>query len=133
MALAPVYDRLSRILGQIAGLIMLSGSSLEAGRISSHLASVKDQLAEAREAFAGLSSPNRLARSFAAAGSAIPALDALAAGLAKRPAGTLRDDAEFGAALDRIAAIRAALHAASAPGLGIGVVDFTSACCAWSR
>lgn len=133
VALAPLFDRLSRILGQVAGLLLLSAAKLEAGRLSSHLASVKDQLAEAREAFAELPAPRRLPASLEAAGRALSALDALATELAERPAGTLHSDGEFMTALDRLAAIRAALVAASAPGLGIGLVDFAGACCAWGR
>jgi hypothetical protein len=131
LALAPLFDRLSRILGQVAGLLLLSGAGLDAERLSSHLAAVKDQLAEAREALTGLRTPRRLPISFKAAGNALSAMEEFTRRLAKRPGGTLGDDAEFKTALDRMAAIRAQLLTASAPSLGIGLVDFASACCAW--
>lgn len=133
LTLAPLFDRLSRILGQIAGLLLLSSAGLNAEHLSNHLASVQDQLAEAREVFTGLPAPRRLRMSFDGAGSALSAMEEFTRQLAKRPGGTLGDDGEFRTALDRLAAIRARLLRASAPSLGIGLVDFASACCAWGH
>jgi len=133
LVLAPLFDRLSRILGQMAGLLMLAAAGLGPERLASHVASLKDQLAAAREGFAGSNAPSRLPAGFAAAGSALAELEELAAQLGSRPAGMLGDDRAFVDALGRLAGIRGRLLAASAPGLGIGLVDFAGACCAWGR
>ena len=133
LALQPLSDRLSRLLGQVAGILHLVSAGTEPNRQLCPLASVRDQLEAARAAFAGFARPRRLAASFRAAGRTLAMLDEILARLERRPATAPGDDREFLRLIERLRVARHQLHAGGALRLGIGIVDFTGACCAFGR
>jgi hypothetical protein len=128
LALRPLFDRLSRLLGQMAGLALLASAGAEPDRQVCHLAVVKAQLQAAHEAFARLARPLHLAGTFDAMGQTLALMEEIMARLDRRPAIALLDDGSFSALTQGLSAARRLLLSGSAPGLGI--VDFAGACCA---
>ena len=128
LALQPLFNKLSRLLGQMAGMALLASAGTEPDRQVCHLASVKAQLQAAHEAYARLARPRHLAGTFHAMGETLALMDETMARLDRRPAIALLDDDSFFALTQGLSAARRLLVTASAPGLGI--VDFAGACCA---
>ena len=128
LALKPLFDRLSRLLGQLAGVALLASAGAEPDRQVCHLAAVKAQLRAAHEAYARLARPRHLAGTFHAMGETLVLIEETMAWLDQRPAIALLDDDSFFALTEALSAARRLLVTASAPGLGI--VDFAGACCA---
>jgi len=128
LALQPLFDRLSRLLGQLAGVALLASAGAEPDRQVCHLAVIKAQLQAAHDAYAGLARPRHLAESFHAMGQTLALLEHTMARLDRRPAIALLDDASFHELTQGLSAARRLLIAGSPPGLGI--VDFAGACCA---
>jgi len=131
LELKPLYDRLSALLGQIAGLLLLSGSrrDLESERL--HLISLHAQCAEAEAAFGDLSPA---ARALAAGEAAARALAMLAEML---EAIDRNLDAARGPmpanVLAQLQSARRLLLMAAAPRLGIKLIDLSAGCCAGSQ
>jgi hypothetical protein len=130
LALQTLFDRLSRLLGQLAGVALLASAGAEPDRQISHLAVVKEQLQAVREALAGLARPRHLAATFHAMVETLALMDEMTAWLDRRPAAAFLDDSAFCTLMERLSAARRLLLAGSAPGLGIGLVDFAGSCCA---
>jgi hypothetical protein len=128
LALKPLFDRLSRLLGQLAGVALLASAGTEPDRQLCHLAVIKTQLQSAREAHARLDPPQRLTGTFHAMGQTLALIDEIMARLDRRPAIALLDDDSFAALTQALSAARRRLLSGSAAGLGI--VDFAGACCA---
>lgn len=128
LALQPLFDRLSRLLGQLAGVALLASAGAEPDRQLCHLAVIKEQLQSVHDAYAGLTRPRHLAESFHAMGQTLATLEQIVARLDRRPAIARLDDALFHELTQRLGAARRLLISGSPPGLGI--VDFTGACCA---
>jgi len=131
LALQPLFDRLSRLLGQLAGVALLASAGAEPDRQLCHLAVAKEQLQSAHEGYARLARPRHLADSFHAMGQALALLEQIMAQLDRRPAIALLDDASFCELTQGLSTARRLLLSASAPDLGI--VDFVGACCALSH
>jgi len=130
VALRPLFDRLSRLLGQLAGLALLASAGTEPERQVGHLTVVKEQLAAVRDALATMDRPRRLAATFRAMAETLARMDAVTARLGRRPAVLLLDDDAFSTLTEELGAARRLLLAGSAPALGIGLVEFSAACCA---
>ena len=128
LVLQPVFDRLSRLLGQLAGVALLASAGAEPDRQDCHLAVIKEQLEAAQEAFARLARPRHLAGTFHAMGATLALIEQVMAQLDRRPVVALLDDDLFSALTQTLAAARRLLLSASAPSLSI--VDFSGACCA---
>lgn len=128
LALQPLFNRLSRLLGQMAGMALLASAGAEPDRQVCHLAAVKAQLQAAHEAYARLARPQHLAGSFHAMGRTLALMEEMVARLERRPAIALLDDDSFFALAQELSAARRVLLSGSAPGLDI--VDFAGACCA---
>jgi hypothetical protein len=133
LALQPLFDRLSRLLGQLAGVALLACAGADSDRQAGHLAVVKEQLEAAHAAFARLVRPQRLADSLHAMAESLALMDEMTACLDRRPAGLFLDDGAFSELLAKLNQARRLLLSGSAPGLGIGLVDFAGACCAFGR
>jgi len=126
MALKPLYDRLSALLGQAAGLLLLMAAGPDPERERLHLIAMRGQYAAAADAL-HLVLPAALPASTAALRQALPLLGEILDKLEeRRPAGEDR----LPALLGRLQAARRLLLAGSAPALGIGLVDLSGACCA---
>ncbi len=128
LALRPLFDRLSRLLGQLAGVALLASAGTEPDRQVCHLAVIKAQLQAAHEAFASLAPPRHLACTFDAMGQTLALIDEIMARLDRRPAIARMDDDSFAALTQALSAARRRLLSGSTAGLGI--VDFAGACCA---
>jgi hypothetical protein len=130
MVLKPVYDRLSALLGQAAGLLLLTaaGADPEAERL--HLVSLSAQYAEAEEALRRMAPQPLLPASAEALCRALPLIREILEALGNRPPAS---DGPLPALLGRLLEARRLLLAGSAPRLGIGLVDLTGACCAGSH
>ncbi len=126
----PLFDALSRLLGQLAGVLLLACAGIEPDRQASHLAMVKEQLQAAHACFAGLARPRHLGATFHAMGQTLALLDDVTARLERHPAAVLPGDGAFGTLMEELSAARRLLLAGSTPALGIGLVDFAGACCA---
>jgi hypothetical protein len=127
MMLKPLYDRLSALLGQAAGLLLLTtaGADPEAERL--HLVSLSAQYAEAEEALRTMAPAPLLPAAAAALRCALPIIGEILEALSNREP---ESDCPLPALLERLLEARRLLLAGSAPRLGIGLVDLTGACCA---
>jgi hypothetical protein len=127
MALKPLYDRLSALLGQAAGLLLLMAAGPDPERERLHLISMRAQYAAARDALRGAPPTTALPGSRLALERTLPLLGEIIEALDRRqPAAEDR----WQPLLGRLLAARRLLLAGSAPRLGIGLVDVTGACCA---
>ena len=130
MMLKPVYDRLSALLGQAAGLLLLTtaGADPQAERL--HLISLRAQYAEIEESLRRMAPQPLLPASDDALRRALPLIGEIVDALANRPPAS---GGPLPALLGRLLEARRLLLAGSAPRLGIGLVDLTGACCAGSH
>jgi len=130
MRLKPVYDRLSALLGQAAGLLLLITAAADPEAERLHLISLRAQYAEVEESLRRMTPALLLPASADALRRALPILGEILEALAeRRPA----SGAPLRALLGRLLEVRRLLLAGSAPRLGIGLVDLTGACCAGSH
>ena len=127
MTLKPVYDRLSALLGQAAGLLLLTtaGADRQAERL--HLISLRAQYAEIEESLRRMAPQPFLPASDDALRRALPLIGEIVEALADRPPAS---GGPLPALLERLLEARRLLLAGSAPRHGIGLVDLTGACCA---
>jgi len=130
MLLKPVYDRLSALLGQAAGLLLLTtaGCNPETARL--HLISLRAQYAEIEESLRSMAPQTYLPASDHALRRALPLIGEILEALGTRPSAA---DGPLPALLGRLLEVRRLLLAGSAPRLGVGLVDLSGACCAGSH
>ena len=130
MTLKPVYDRLSALLGQAAGFLLLTtaGGNPETARL--HLISLRAQYAEIEESLRSMAPQTYLPASDHALRRALPLIGEILEALGTRPSAA---DGPLPALLGRLLEVRRLLLAGSAPRLGVGLVDLSGACCAGSH
>jgi hypothetical protein len=124
VALKPLFDRLAGLMGQAAGILLLSHAGGDPTRERLHLIAMREQYAAAGAALGAMPRPRGLAASFDAAQRALPMLGDILRSLERRPPSA--DDSK--ALLGRILEARRILLDGSAPGLGL--IDLKGACCA---
>jgi len=130
MLLKPVYDRLSALLGQAAGFLLLTtaGGNPETARL--HLISLRAQYAEIEESLRSMAPQTYLPASDHALRRALPLIGEILEALGTRPSAA---DGPLPGLLGRLLEVRRLLLAGSAPRLGVGLVDLSGACCAGSH
>ena len=126
VALKPLFDRLARLLGQAAGILLLSHAGGDPARERLHLIAMREQYAAAGAALGAMPRPLGLAASFDAAQRALPMLGDILRSLERRPPSAEDSKALVG----RLLEARRILLDGSAPGHGLGLIDLTGACCA---
>jgi len=126
LALKPLFDRLSALLGQAAGILLLANAGGDPERERLHLISMREQYAAAGDALGSMTRPPGLAASFEAARRVLPMLGDILTSLEDRP--TSAGDSK--ALLGRLLEARRILLDGSAPEHGLGLVDLAGACCA---
>lgn len=128
MLLQPLYNRAVRLLGQVAGLLLLASAGSDLDRQRSHLRLAHLQWRELQD---GIESDLAFRSPTAAAvAQSVERIGALLERLERRFALCLTDEAELPQLLGELAAIRRLLQNASCPQHGLAIVDFTGACCA---
>jgi hypothetical protein len=128
LLLQPLYNGAVRLLGQVAGLLLLANAGSDLDRQRGHLRIALLQwreLQEAIESDLAFRSP-----AAAAVADSVERIGALLQRLERRFALSLTDAAELPHLLGELAAIRGVLQSASCPQHGLAIVDFTGACCA---
>ena len=131
MRLKPVYDRLSALLGQAAGLLLLTtAGSGDPAAERLHLISLRAQYAEIEESLRRMAPQPLLPASDDALRRALPLIGEIVEALADRPPAS---GGPLPALLGRLLEARRLLLAGSAPRLGMGLVDLSGACCAGSH
>ena len=130
MLLKPVYDRLSALLGQAAGFLLLTtaGGNPETARL--HLISLRAQYAEIEESLRSMAPQTYLPASDHALRRALPLIGEILEALGTRPSAA---DGPLPGLLGRLLEVRRLLLAGSAPRLGVGLVDLSGACCTGSH
>jgi hypothetical protein len=126
LALRPVFDRLSALLGQAAGVLLLSNAGGDPARERLHLIAMREQYAAASDALRAMPRPLGLAASFDAAQRVLPMLGEILNVLERRS--PCAEDSK--ALLRRLLEARRTLLNGSAPRHGLGLVDLAGACCA---
>jgi hypothetical protein len=128
LLLQPLYNGAVRLLGQVAGLLLLAQAGSDLDRQRGHLRVALLQwreLQDAIESDLAFHSPTT-----AAVAQSIERIGALLERLERRFALSLSDDTELPLMLGEFAAIRRILQNASCPQHGLAIVDFAGACCA---
>jgi hypothetical protein len=126
LALKPLFDGLSALLGQAAGILLLGNAGGDPARERLHLIAMREQYAAASDALGSMTRPLGLAASFDAARRALPLLGDILASL-ERHSPCAGDSKVL---LGRLLEARRILVDGSAPRRGLGLVDLTGACCA---
>jgi hypothetical protein len=126
VALKPLFDRLSALMGQAAGILLLANAGGDPARERLHLIAMREQYAGAGAALRAMPRPLGLAASFDAAVHALPMLGEILNVLERRS--PCADDSK--ALLRRLLEARRILLDGSAPRHGLGLVDLADACCA---
>jgi len=127
MMLKPVYERFSALLGQAAGLLLLTAAGADPQAERLHLISLRAQYAELEESLRTIAPQPLLPASAEALRRALPILGEILEALRNRQPAS---EGPLPALLGRLLEVRRLLLAGSAPRLGIGLVDLTGACCA---
>jgi hypothetical protein len=129
LAIAPQFARASRMLGQLAGILLLVAGGGDPERQRTHLLVLKEQYEATCDAYRNLASPTELGPTFAAVAAVLRLIGAALQRLEHRAA---RPSAEGGLAplLAELGKARQILQTGSVPGLGLAVVDLTTSCCA---
>lgn len=128
LLLQPLYSAAVRLLGQMAGLLLLANAGSDLDRQRGHL---RVALLQSRELQDRIESDLGFRSSTATAVTqSVERIGVLLERLERRFALSLTDDAELPALLGELAAIRRLLQSASCPQHGLALVDFTGACCA---
>jgi hypothetical protein len=124
----PLYNGAVRLVGQVAGLLLLANAGSDLDRQRGHLHTARLQwrdLQDRIESDLAFRSPT-----VAAIAQSVERIGILLDRLEHRFARSLTDDAELPALLGELAVIRAVLQNASCPQHGLAIVDFAGACCA---
>lgn len=128
LLIQPLYNGAVRLLGQVAGLLLLAQAGSDLDRQRGHLHTARLQWRELQnriESDLAFRSP-----AAAAVTESVARIGTLLDRLEHNFALSLADDAELPALLGELAAIRAVLQNASCPQHGLAMVDFAGACCA---
>jgi hypothetical protein len=126
LALQPLFNGATRLLGQVSGLLLLAHAGGDPDRQRQHLANARLQWRDFQDARSGLG----VSKSAAGVTESLSRLGVLLDRLERRFARSLHDDHELRLMLDEIAAIRRLLQESSCPRHGLALVDFAGACCA---
>jgi hypothetical protein len=127
LTVKPLFDRLSALLGQIAGILLLAGAGGDPESERLHVFALRAQFSAAIDAVQRVIPPPGLDASYEATRRALPILSEILADLEKRRAA---DATVLRRHIGRVLEVRRLLLAASVPALGVGLVDLTGACCA---
>jgi hypothetical protein len=128
LMLQPLYNSAVRLLGQVAGVLLLANAGSDLDRQRGHLRVAQIQWRELLDAIeSDLAFRSRTA---AAVSGSIKRIGALLERLESRFARSLTDERELPHLLGELAAIRRLLQDASCPQHGLAIVDFAGACCA---
>jgi hypothetical protein len=128
LLLQPLYNGAVRLLGQVAGLLLLTQAGSDADRQRGHLHTARLQwrkLQDRIESDLAFRSPTAVG-----VAESVERIGILLDRLEQCFARSLTDDAELPALLGELTAIRAVLQKASCPQHGLAIVDFAGACCA---
>ena len=126
LALQPAFNGATRLLGQVAGLLLLANAGSDLDRQRQHVSSAQLQWRALDDAVHDV----RVSLISASIARSVERLGILIERLDRRFGTSLSDDAELGAMLEELAAIRSLLQEASCPQHGLALVDFAGACCA---
>lgn len=129
LSVRPCYDRLNRVIGQLAGLFILAHAR---GRVEPDfepMAAVLAQLAEVREALHGVRAPVNAQRHLVRLRRVLHLIDEVAAQFHRGGWTRERTNEALGGWNNRLKTAHAHVRAASAAGLGMTPVDFGQACC----
>jgi hypothetical protein len=122
LLLQPLDERASRLLGQLAGILLLATAGTDPERPRAHLPALRARYAEVCATYRELAPPHHLGATFRAIGEALALIGGALDELDARAAAPLP--------MARLQAARRALQRGSRPALGIAPVDLASACCA---
>jgi len=122
LRLQPLYERSARLLGQLAGILLLATTGRDPVAQRRHLPVLQEQHAAACDAYRDLAPPRHLQATFRAVGAALTEIGAALAELHAAAAPPLL--------FARLQAAGRALQHGSRPALGLTPVDLTTACCA---
>jgi hypothetical protein len=128
LAIEPQFARASRMLGQLAGILLLAAGGSDPGRHRTHLLVLKEQYAGACDAYRRLASPTHLGPTFAAVAGALR-LIGTALQRIEHCAASPSAESQRALLLTELGKARRILQAGSVPGLGLAVVDLTTSCC----
>jgi hypothetical protein len=126
VALKPLFDRLSALLGQAAGILLLSHGGRDPERERLDLIAMRQQYAATSDTLGSMARPLGLAASFDAARRALPLLGDILTLLEQRSPSA----GDSKALIARLLEARRILLHGSTPRHGLGLVDLTGACCA---
>ena len=128
LVLQPLYNGAVRLLGQTAGLLLLTNGGSDSDRQREHLGAALRNCRELQDTIeAELVFHSKTAEAVA---TSVARLGILLERLEQRFARSLRDEAELPLMLRELAAIRRHLQESSCPQHGLALVDFSGACCA---
>ncbi len=128
LALQPLHNGAVRLLGQVAGLLLLANAGGDPDRQREHLAAARRRRRELQEAIG--SDASFSSRTGDGVARSLERLGALLDRLERRYAQSRRDEAELALLLGELAGIRRLLQESSCPRHGLALVDFSGACCA---
>ena len=126
LALQPAFKGATRLLGQIAGLLLLANAGSDLDRQRHHLAVARTQWRELDDAARDLD----CSQTAAGIAQGVERLRPLLDRLDRRFAESLCGEGELRMMLEELAAIRALLQTVSCPQHGLALVDFAGGCCA---
>ncbi|SRR5258706_8466372 len=126
VALKPLFDRLSALLGQAAGVLLLSNAGGDPERERLHLIVLREQYAAASDALGSMARPLGLAASFDAARRVLPMVGDILTSLERHSPSAGNSKALLG----RLLEARRILLAGSSARHGLGLIDLAGACCA---
>jgi len=126
LALQPLFNGATRLLGQVSGLLLLANAGGDQDRQRQHLTVAQLQWRNLQDTEGGLA----VSKSATGVTESLSRLGILLDRLDRRFALALRDEHELAAMLGEIATIRRLLQDSSCPRHGLALVDFTGACCA---
>jgi hypothetical protein len=128
LVLQPLYNGTVRLLGQVAGLLLLANAGSDPDRQREHLGAALRSWRELQDGIeAELVFRSKTAEAVA---NSVTRLGAVLERLERRFARSLREDSELPLMLGELAGIRRILHEASCPQHGLALVDLSGACCA---
>jgi hypothetical protein len=130
LALQPLFTRTARLLGQSAGLLLLASAGSDLDRQRGHLRVARAQWQDLAALFGDLDSSGDASPSHRAIGATIQRLGEMLERLDRRFSASLRNDSQFTALLNELAATRGILQSGSCPHSGLTIVDLAGACCA---